>query len=129
MRTGWCPSWADDAGYADTWTDEDEAPAVAEANALWAREQAEQAQRIAPARTMRVGLVDPEHHPEPDPEASAAAWPRRRPRWWFHAALVGDDHPAGRAHLPAHPGLVPLQAMFAPFLVSPSLLERRSLAA
>jgi hypothetical protein len=78
----WCPSWADDdAGYADAWTDEDEALAVAEAEALWARDLVEQAQRTAPAcaaptRAAQLGLVDSEARPE--------GWRRRRLRWWFH---------------------------------------------
>jgi hypothetical protein len=75
----WCPSWDDDdAGYADEWTDEDEALAVAEANALYEREQAKRTAQTAAARPAQVGLVDA------DPDA----WPQQqpaRPRWWFHA--------------------------------------------
>jgi hypothetical protein len=75
----WCPSGEDDdAGYADEWTDEDEALAVAEANALYEREQAKRTAQTAAARPAQVGLVDA------DPDA----WPQQqpaRPRWWFHA--------------------------------------------
>jgi hypothetical protein len=61
----------DDAGYADTWTDEDEALAVAEANALYEREQAQR------ATVVLVGAVAPLAPPP-------AVRPIQR-RWWFHA--------------------------------------------
>jgi hypothetical protein len=83
---GWdrCPSWADDdAGHADEWTDQDEALAVAEANALYEREQAELAAQTAAARPARAGLVDVEVEVEPD--ARSRRQYRAGPRWWFHA--------------------------------------------
>jgi hypothetical protein len=95
----WCPSWADDdAGYADEWTDEDEALAVAEANALYEREQAEQWTHTATTRRDHpyrlIGTGTGTHGRETgtsagtggtDGPAGFQEQPPHRPRWWFHA--------------------------------------------